>query len=241
MYNEFWPGGPRFLQDKAFPIGTDAVMLYAFCKNLHAGRILDLCSGSGVIGQMLAFDDRSVSVTGVDIMQASIFASVENAMANGLSENYTAICEDIKNHRKFLAAGQFDLAVSNPPYYAQRSGKVSENAELTIARSEVFCTLSDICEAASYAVKWGGRFCMVHKPERLAEIMYTMHEKGLEPKRLRFVRHTEKSAPSLVLVQANRGAKAGLVIEADLILTENGHDSREVCGIYHRQYVPEGE
>ena len=239
MFNEFWQDGPRFLAGDAFPIGTDAVMLYAFCKDLHAKRILDLGAGSGVIGQMLAFGDKTVSVTGLEIQPASVRESIENAKANDLALQYTAICADINSYRECLTAGSFDLCVSNPPYYPHGSGKTSVDDKTKTARSESSCTLSDICKAASYAVRWGGKFCMVHKPERLAEILYTMHENGLEPKRLRFVRHTVTSAPSIVLIQSVRGAKAGLVLEDDLILTENGHDSREACSIYHRKYYGE--
>lgn len=239
MYNEFWPGGPRFQIGDSFPIGTDAVMLYAFCKELHAKKILDLGSGSGVIGQMLAFDDEAVFVTGMEIQPEAAAESLANAEENKLASRYSVLCADIRDHRNHLTAGAFDLCVSNPPYYPKRSGKTSEDERIKTARSENECTLADICRAASYAVRWGGKFCMVHKPERLAEVIYTMHENGLEPKRLRFVRHTNTSAPSIVLIQAVRGAKPGLVLEDDLILTENGHDSREACAIYHRKYAGE--
>ena len=104
------------------------------------------------------------------------------------------------------------------------------------ARAEVTCTLEDVCRAASYLVRWGGTFCLVHKPERLADLLCTLREHGLEPKRLRFVCKTGGNAPSLVLAEARRGGKPGLTVEAPLLLqNSDGTPTSEVDAIYFRQ------
>ena len=236
MYNEFWENGPKFLSDRAFSIGTDAVMLYAFSKDIKASKVCDLGCGSGVIGQLLAFSDKKIRVTGVEIQPESAKAAEENASLNGLDDRFRVIRGDLREYKKLpLEAGGFDLVVMNPPYFKENSGKTVNDDATAIARDERFCTLENACTAAAYLTKWGGRFCMVHRPERLSEVLTNMSVKGLEPKRLRFVHHREKSAPSLILVEAVRGAKPALRILPPLILTdENGNDTPEVREIYHR-------
>lgn len=236
MYNEFWPNGPKFLSDRAFSIGTDAVMLYAFCRGIRAKKVCDLGCGSGVIGQLLAFSNENICVTGVEIQKSSAEAAVENAKLNGLETRFQIVCGDLREHKKLcLSSGSFDLVVMNPPYFRENSGKTVSDDATAIARDERFCTLEDACKAASYLTKWGGRFCMVHRPERLAEVLTNMSVNGLEPKRLRFVHHRADAAPALILVEALRGGKPGLTISPPLILTNpNGSDTEEVREIYHR-------
>lgn len=236
MYNEFWQGGPKFLSGKAFNIGTDSVMLYAFCRRIRAKTVCDLGCGSGVIGQLLAFSNKNMSVTGVELQELSAKAAEENAILNGLEDRFQVICGDLRNHRALpLRSGSFDLVVMNPPYFPIGSGKSVSDDAVAIARDERFCTLKDACAAASYLTKWGGRFCMVHRPERLPEVMTTMSVSGLEPKSLRFVHHTVSSPPNLILVEAVRGGKPYLNILPPLVLANaDGSETDEVRDIYHR-------
>ena len=236
MYNEFWKDGPKFLSDRAFNIGTDAVMLYAFCRKMRAKRVCDLGCGSGVIGQLLAFSNENITVTGVELQKASAEAAMENAMLNGLEARFEVICGDLREYKKLpLTSGSFDLVVMNPPYFKTARGKTVSDDATEISRDERFCTLEDACTAAAYLTKWGGRFCMVHRPERLAEVITTMSNKGLEPKTLRFVQHRSDSQPSLILIEAVRGAKPALNILPPLVLTNpDGTDTDEVKDIYHR-------
>jgi tRNA1Val (adenine37-N6)-methyltransferase len=125
----------------------------------------------------------------------------------------------------------------NPPYFPVSSGKSSENEKLALAREERSCTLSDVCAAGAYYTKWGGRFALIHRPERLSEVLCAMSASGLEPKRLRFVQNTAESLPSLILAEGRRGGKAGLAIEQPLILTRDGRDTEEIERIYHRKGV----
>ena len=97
------------------------------------------------------------------------------------------------------------------------------------------CTLEDICHAAAYLLHWGGSFCLVHKPERLTDLLCTLRDHGLEPKRLREVCKTAGTAPSLILLEGRRGGKPGLSIEAPLVLQDGGAPTAEVDAIYFRQ------
>ena len=236
MYDEMWPGGPRFIKtDKAFAIGTDAVLLSDFARAGAFSRVIDLGCGSGVIPIMLAWDRPKVSITGVEIVDSAAVAARGNAAANLMSERMEVINSDLRDHRTLGGAGEYDLCVCNPPYFPSGSGKVSDGEVALNARSEQSCTLKDVCSAASYYVRWGGRFCIVHRPERLSELLCAMSDNGLEPKRLRLVQNMSNSAPSLVLVEGKRGAKPGLKIEPPLILRDaDGRDSAEILRIYHR-------
>ena len=107
-----------------------------------------------------------------------------------------------------------------------------------VARSERGCTLAEVIAAAAWCLKTGGAFCLVHRPERLAELLTAMSAAGLEPKRLRLVQHRAEKAPSLVLVGGRKGAKPGLDVQAPLILTgPDGRDTAEVRRIYHREGI----
>lgn len=235
MVNEFWPGGPKFIRDAAFPIGTDAVMLYDFVRQCTGGKICDLGCGSGVIGIMLALKNPKVRVLGVELQKSSAQIARENAALNGISDRFSVTEGDMRNFKGLLPAGEFDLTVSNPPYFPENSGRAAREQSLAFARSEGACTLSDVCSAAAYITRWGGRFALVHKPERMAEAIYTMHSCGLEPKRLRLVHHRPGAAPNLVLIEGRRGGNPGMSIEPPMYLTDSeGNDSSDVKRIYHR-------
>jgi tRNA1Val (adenine37-N6)-methyltransferase len=236
MVNEFWPGGPKFIKDAAFPIGTDAVMLYDFALKCSGSKICDLGCGSGVIGIMLALKNPRAHVLGVELQKSSAEIARENAALNGISDRFSVTEGDMRSFKGLLPAGEFDLTVSNPPYFPENSGRAAKKRSLAFARSEGACTLLDVCSAAAYITRWGGRFALVHKPERMAEAIYTMHSCGLEPKRLRFVCHRPGGEPNLVLIEGRRGGKPGLTVEAPMYLTDaSGGDTPEVKRIYHRE------
>ena len=235
MTNELWPSGPRFIDAKGvFRLGTDSVLLAHFIKPKRVKtRAIDLGCGAGIISVLLAWDNQSISIDGVEIDPRAAQLAVKNAQLSGLSGQIRIIEGDLRNHRELLTAGAYDLCVCNPPYYAQGRGKRSEN--LSAARGEETCSLFDVCRAAGYLTRWGGSFALVHKPERLSEIFGALSAHGLEPKRMRFVQHMSASPPSLVLIESRRGGNPSLTVEAPLILANSdGTDSDEVKVIYRR-------
>lgn len=231
-----WPEGPKLIRDPdVFTIGTDAVLLSSFASGKRVKKLLDLGTGSGIIPLLLAWGREHISATGIEIQDKAAELAKENMELNGLSSRVNIITADIRQWREPKLSGSFELVVSNPPYFPVASGKATDNPYIAIAREERMCTLEDICKAAAYYTKWGGSFCMVHRPERLAEIMYTLSLNGLEPKRLRLVHSQLQAAPSLILIEAKRGASAGLTIMPPLVLhNSDGGDSEEIRRIYHR-------
>ena len=144
-------------------------------------------------------------------------------------------CADLRQIRHGFPTGRFDLAVCNPPYYPPGSGKTAADPSRQIARSETEASLTDICAAAAYLLRWGGKFCLVHKPERLADVICALRDAGMEPKQLRFVQNRAETAPSLLLIEGCRGGRPGLVTKPPLLLqTDGGAPSAELNAIYFR-------
>ena len=234
-FDELWPGGPRFRQaENSFRLSTDSVLLAHFAAGVRAKTVLDLGCGAGVLTVLLHVSHPDAQISGIEIQPASAALCRENLAENGFDAD-GILTGDLREYRGLFPAGAWDLTISNPPYFAADSGYTAPRESRATARDERTCTLEDLCAAAAYLTRWGGSFCMVHRPERLSEIFCTLSAHGLEPKRLRTVQHRESGAPNLVLVEARRGGKPGLTIETPLILTASGGgDSEEVKAIYHR-------
>ncbi len=234
--DELWQGGPRIAQaETVFRLGSDSVLLAHFASGIRAKRALDLGCGSGVIALSLAFQNKNLHVDAIDISEAAVKLTAQNAAVNGLSDRISAVCGDIRRHRELLGAGGYDLVVTNPPYFAASRGKAAGSPEMALARGECACGLSDILQAAAYLVRWGGSFAAVYRPERLSELLCNMTAVGIEPKRLRMVQYKAGSEPNMVLVEGRRGGRTGLKIEPPLIMANaDGSDTDEIKKIYRR-------
>ena len=228
------PGGYRFVYDDTlFRPSTDTFLLSSLPRLKSGMRVCDLGCGTGLLGLLLLQRQPNLQVTGVEIQPAAFRLAQLTAEENGLTDRLTFRLEDLRETT--LPANRFDLVVCNPPYYPAGSGKLPASDVLRTARSEETCTLEDLCRAAARLLPWSGHFCLVHKPERLTDLCCTLREHGLEPKRLRFICRTGTAAPSLLLLDACRGGKPGLTIEAPLILQhEDGTSTPEVDAIYFR-------
>ena len=233
-FDELWPGGPRFRQvEGSFRLSTDSVLLAHFAGSIRGKKIMDLGCGAGVLPVLLQHARPHAVIHGVEIQEASAALCRDNLRENGF-DNSGICCGDLREHRTLFTAGYYDLVVSNPPYFAEHSGFAAPAESRATARDERCCSLEDLCEAAQYLCRWGGSFAMVHRPERLSEICCALTAHGLEPKRLRLVQYKPGAAPNLLLIEARRGGKPGLSIEAPLLLTDGeGQDSPEVKEIYH--------
>lgn len=232
---ELWPGGPRFAQAEHFRLGTDSVLLADFAPLGEARRGVDLGCASGAILLLLLARSEGLHMTGLEIVQSAAARAEENLKENGWTERGEIVCGDIRAVRSLFRAGSFDLVVANPPFYACGSGALSPDAGRAAARGEVNCTLEDLCAAAAWLCRTGGRFCLVHKPERLSEVFVAMSAAGLEPKRLRLVCARVGAAPSLALIEGRRGGGHGLSVEPVLYLEDgSGAPSAELRRIYHQ-------
>ena len=195
--------GPYTLSwgDGVFPLGGDALALGAFASVRPGWRVCDLGTGSGALLLLLARRADRLALTGVEVDPLSAQTARNNLESNGLAGEVVA--GDLRTAP--LPAGGFDLVVSNPPYFPVGSGKSGGPA-----RSEEFCSLAELCAAASRLVKNGGRFALCHRPERLVDVLCALRSCRLEPKRLKLAAHGPGHPPSLLLVEAVKQGRPGL-------------------------------
>ena len=195
--------GPYTLSwgDGVFPLGGDALALGAFASVRPGWRVCDLGAGSGALLLLLARRADRLALTGVEVDPLSAQTARNNLESNGLAGEVVA--GDLRTAP--LPDGGFDLVVSNPPYFPVGSGKSGGPA-----RSEEFCSLAELCAAASRLVKNGGRFALCHRPERLVDVLCALRSCRLEPKRLKLAAHGPGHPPSLLLVEAVKQGRPGL-------------------------------
>lgn len=213
----------------AFPLSTDSMVLSHFAKLPGKARVLDLGSGCGILGVLLCAKDPSCSVTGIEISQQAHLAALENIRRNNLSARMESICADLRSIPEIFPPGGFHCCVSNPPYFT--AGPASRREPL--ARREDACSLAELLQAAAWALKFGGDCFLVHRPERLGEIIALGSQSKLEAKKLCLVRHQPGSPVSLVLVQLRKGAKPGLIIQELTLYHSDGSPTAEYRRIYH--------
>ncbi len=213
----------------AFPLSTDSIALGGFVKLPRQAKVLDLGSGCGTLGLLLCANDPGCTVTGIEVDENAHNTALHNIQANALTSRLSSICADLRHIHTILTPGSFDCCVSNPPYFtAGPMGKLHP-----AARHETLCTLDELFAAAAWAVRFGGDFFLVHKPERLAQLCACAANHKLEPKRLLLLRHRERDPISLVLLQCRKGAKPGLIIEEECLQTASGEPSDYYRRLYH--------
>ena len=191
-------------QEGVFPLGSDSQLLGGFAQVRRGERVCDLGCGSGVLGLYLLAREPSLRLTGLELDPKAVRLAQDNFAANRLDAQ--VVQGDLRAVRHLFPAGCFDLAVSNPPYFAVGSGFSGGSA-----RMEETCSLADLCAAAAWLVRSGGRFALVHRPERLCDLFCALRASGLEPKRMQLVQAPDKT-PSAVLLEACRQGKPALEV-----------------------------
>lgn len=198
---------------------SDSILLSRFAKGKKGDVVADFCAGSGAVGfHFLCLNPHIKSLTLFELQPALADMARRTAAANGFeSEVVEGRIQDIGAEYN----GAFSLILCNPPY--ERGGFENIAYEKAICRKEITVTLSEIIEVAAKKLKFGGRLAMVNRADRLAEIFYTLKEKGLEPKKMQLIRGSESSVPYAVMVEAVKGGKPSLEILPDIVNTrENG-------------------
>ena len=227
---EYLPNGFTLaLAEGAFPLSTDSMVLAHFVKLPRNATVLDLGSGCGTLGLLLCSKDPNCHVTGMELTKDAHLAAVENIRRNHLDARMASICADLRSVSERFSPGSFSCVVSNPPYFS--GGPASRAAPL--ARREDCCSPAELFRAASWALKYGGDFFLVHKPERLAELIARGSENGLEAKRLCLLRHKEGTSVNLILLQFRKGGKPGLKWEEIILHNTDGSSTQIYKEIYH--------
>lgn len=247
--------GYKIIQDtECFMFGIDAVLLADFVRFDNSGnsgskndetvrgscgsikrndKIIDLGTGNGIIPLLLSGFYPANCFTGLEIQQGSAELAKRSVALNNLQDKITIIQGDIKNVAQLFPKHSFEIVTCNPPYSVVESGKQNPKDEKAIARHEVLCTLEDVVAAADFLLKPHGKFFMIHRPYRLAEIFGALYHHHLEPKRMRLVSPFAGEEPNLVLLEARKNAKPRLKLEPELAVYERaGEYTEEVKAIY---------
>lgn len=212
-----------------FPLGTDSMVLGHFAHLPKNARVLDLGSGCGTLGLLLCAKDPGCSVTGIELDPAAHAAALDNIRRNHLDARLSSICGDLRSVAPTLPLGSFHCCISNPPYFS--GGPASK--ELPLARRQDCCSAAELFAAASKALKYGGDFFLVHRPEKLAELIACGAKEQLEAKRLCLVRHKIGGEVSLILLAFRKGGKPGLRWEECYLYNADGTPSDYYKQIYH--------
>ena len=227
--------GYMLIQDpKRFCFGVDAVLLSGFALAKKGDRVLDLGTGTGVIPILMTAKTPAGHFTGLEIQHESAEMAQRSVRLNNLEEKIDIVEGDIKKAAEIFKPSSFDVIPSNPPYMNYEGGLKNDYGPKTIARHEVLCSLEDIAYASMKLLKFGGRLYMVHRPHRLTDIICTLRENKLEPKRIRFVQPYAGREPNMVLVEAVRSGKPMVkVMPALVIYNSDGTYTDEAIDIYY--------
>ena len=212
----------------AFPLSTDSMVLAHFARLPKSARVLDLGAGCGTLGLLLCAQNENCRMTGLEMDENAHYAALENIRRNNLADRMESICGDLRQLPGNFT-GKFDCCISNPPYFS--GGPAAQRTPL--ARREDCCSPAELFAAAAKALKFGGDFFLVHKPERLAELIARGSEVSLEAKRLLLLRHKACGPITLICLQFRKGGKPGLTIEDAALFDINNEPTAFYRSVYH--------
>ena len=226
--------GYRIIQKKkGFCFGMDAVLLSGFAQVKEGEVAVDLGTGTGIIPILLEAKTKGKHFTGLEIPEEVAEMAGRSVRLNQLENRVDIVRGDIKEASRLFGKASFDVVTSNPPYMNDNHGLKNPELPKAIARHEVFCTLDDVCREASLLLKSGGRFYMVHRPHRLAEIITALKTYKLEPKRMKLVHPFVDKEANRVLIEAVRGGRSMMKVEAPIIVyREPGVYTQEIYDVY---------
>ena len=199
-------------------------------------KVLDLGTGNGIIPILMAAHHETATFSGLEIQEENADMARRSVLLNHLEERVSVITGDIKEASMLFAPGSVNVITTNPPYMIYEHGLMNEDEAMNIARHEVLCDLDDILRESAKLLGQKGRFYMVHRPFRLAEIMSKMVKYGIEPKRMQLVYPFVDREPNMVLIEGLRGGKSRITVEKPLIVYKApGEYTQDIYEIYGRE------
>lgn len=222
-------------KQSGFRFGVDAVLLSDFANVKKKHRVLDLCTGTGIVPFLVYGKYSPKEVWGVEIQEDMVEMANRSSQLNSTDDIVRFKCADLKDKKLVSELGRFDVITVNPPYKLNNAGILNPNDKLAIARHEILCNLEDVIVSARRLLADNGRMFIVHRPERLADIFGLMRKYNIEPKRVKMIHPSAKKAPNIVLVEGQRDGGAFLKWDEPLyVYDENGNYSKEIDKIYGR-------
>ncbi len=230
--DDLMKSGRKIIQNtQEFCFSLDAVLLAHFPRLYPRQSVLELGTGTGVIPLLIA--DEVAHVEAIELSPVMAELASRNVYMNELEQKISVREGDYRVIRELYPAESFDV-LANPPYRPVAHGQVNKMSGVARARHEFTATLEDVVKAARYTLRFGGHFAMVHLPERLGEILVTLHEHQMEAKRLRMVQPKAGKAPNMMLIEAVVGASPGglKVLPPLIVHEEDGSYTQEILAIY---------
>lgn len=226
--------GYRIIQDPGrFCFGMDAVLLSSFARVRPGEKALDLGTGTGILPILLEAKNAGESYTGLEIQEESADMARRSVQYNHLEDKVRIVTGDIREAAALFGAASFHVITVNPPYMIGDHGLKNENEAKYIARHEVLCTLEDVLRESGKLLGNKGRFYMVHRPFRLAEILSGMSRHRIEPKRMRLVHPYIDKEPNMVLLEGVKGAHPRMTVEPPLVVyNKDGTYTEELLELY---------
>ena len=222
--------------EKGFCFGIDSVLLSDFAKNIKKNSlVLDLGTGTGIIPILLCGKTKLSKVIGVEIQEEVSDMAKRSSLLNNLQNRFIVLNENILNLNKLYDNQTFDVIVTNPPYKKKDTGIINEDKRKIISRHEITANLEDFIKVSRDLLKDKGEFYMIHRPERLVDILSLLRNYKIEPKEIRLVYSNENKEPKLVLIKAIKNAKSFLKINKNLyIYDKEGNYTDEILEIYNK-------
>ncbi len=218
---------------KGFCFGMDAVLLSGFARVRAGECALDLGTGTGIIPILLEAKTEGKHFTALEIQEEVADMAARSVRLNGLEHKVEIIQGDIKEASRIFGRASFDVVTANPPYMNDKHGLKNPDKKKAIARHEVLCTLEDVVRETAAVLKPGGRFYLVHRPHRLAEIFAVLNRFQLEPKRMKMVHPFVDKEANMVLIEAAKGGRSMIKVEAPIIVfKEPGVYEDEIRNVY---------
>ncbi len=226
--------GYKIIQNpQKFCFGMDAVLLSGFANIRSGANCLDMGCGNGIIPILLEAKTEGRHFTGLEIQPYSADLARRSVALNHLEEKIRIVEGDIRDASNIFGASSFDVVTTNPPYLSAGRGIINQDEAKNIARHEILCSLEDVVREASKLLVPGGRFFMVHRPFRLAEIFTRMVQYRIEPKRMRLVHPYADREPNMVLIEGLRGGRTGMTVERPLVVYQKpGEYTDEIYEVY---------
>ncbi|UOF91793.1 tRNA1(Val) (adenine(37)-N6)-methyltransferase [Fodinisporobacter ferrooxydans] len=232
--DDLMTAGRRIIQSKeVFSFSMDAVLLARFVTVRRRDTVIDLGTGNGVIPLLLTTRFECLKITAVEIQHRLADMAMRSVQLNDLTDKIQVIEGDLRTMPDQLGHGIFDVVTCNPPYRPVGEGDQNPNHYVAAAKHEIHCNLLEILQSAAKLVRFGGKVAIVHRPDRLTDILSHMRGVGVEPKRMRMVHPKLHARPNMLLVEGIRGGKPDLVIDPPLLVhKENGEYHPEIERIY---------
>ncbi|BAH08399.1 tRNA1(Val) (adenine(37)-N6)-methyltransferase [Clostridium kluyveri] len=219
----------------AFRFGVDAVLLANFARVKRGARVIDLCSGTGIVPFILSGKTQAGKIIGIEIQKDMVEMSIRTVKFNNMENIIEFVNRDLKDLNYLKSIPKADVVTVNPPYKLKGSGIINSKEKNAIARHEICCELEDVIRAAKTVLRDNGKFYMIHRPDRMADIICTMRQHGIEPKFIRMVQPSVNKAPNMLLIEGQNNGGRFLKWGVPVYIRElDGSYSKEIDEIYGR-------